>query len=481
MRKLLRGLGIGLTLVLWTLLLVVVIGGVALVSTGIPHNGAGMTAKTVCSSVFVGGRDVPTQDLLDSDVIAADPLLGVVSATVDTEQRTVTGRFLGVVSRQAAFLGERGCVLDAEADPSTVPYVARGTRAGAWPEGDQATAVPPAEADMAALEAVIDGAFADAGDPAGQNTRGIAVVKDGELIASRESPVLPPGAALHGWSMTKTIASMLAVKRFDEVGLDIETPVVDAFPAGREPEWVADWRADERAGIAVADLLFMRAGLELDESYAATGDVVQMLYGQPDMAAFGAAAPAEYPAGTYWEYLSPVSNILAEVVRAQFATDAEYWAYPRAVLFEPLGLHAGALETDTSGTWVASSYQWGTTTDWARLGQLMLDGGRWQGEQILPESWATLATTPAVPDGEGHGYGAQTYMLADPVGGECREYPGVPAGTLAMEGHWGQVVAAIPSLDAVIVRLGWTFDGDQFDGCQFISDVAATLAVQPAA
>jgi hypothetical protein len=44
-----------------------------------------------------------------------------------------------------------------------------------------------------------------------------------------------------------------------------------------------------------------------------------------------------------------------------------------------------------------------------------------------------------------------------------------------MEGHWGQLVAMIPSQNAVIVRLGWTFESDQFDACRFIADVAAAL------
>jgi hypothetical protein len=44
-----------------------------------------------------------------------------------------------------------------------------------------------------------------------------------------------------------------------------------------------------------------------------------------------------------------------------------------------------------------------------------------------------------------------------------------------MEGHWGQIIAAVPSRDAVIVRLGWTFNSGQFDGCQLVSDVLAAL------
>jgi hypothetical protein len=80
-----------------------------------------------------------------------------------------------------------------------------------------------------------------------------------------------------------------------------------------------------------------------------------------------------------------------------------------------------------------------------------------------------------MPDGEGHGYGAQTWMLGDPIGGECKDYPGEPEDTMAMEGHWGQLVAMIPSRNAQVVRLGWTFESDQYDMCQLISDALAAL------
>ena len=59
-------------------------------------------------------------------------------------------------------------------------------------------------------------------------------------------------------------------------------------------------------------------------------------------------------------------------------------------------------------------------------------------------------------------------------GGECATTPDYPKDALLMEGHYGQVVAMIPSKDAVIVRLGWSVDAD-FDGCEFVADVTKTL------
>jgi CubicO group peptidase (beta-lactamase class C family) len=462
-------------LALVVVLLAVVIGG--LLWFRIPQNAAGVVAQTVCSAAFVSGRDEPVDQLIASDVAPQSPVLGVVSASIDHDKHTVTAKFLGVISRTAALQTRRGCVLDGDPDPSAKPYVPAAADPAPWPTGDApvaSSALSGLGVDKSMLDAILDKAFADSGDPDGVNARGVAVVQGGKLLVLRDGTGIAPNTALHGWSMTKTVTAMLAWKKFSEIGLDISEPVVKAFPAGRAPSWVADWQKDDRKNITVADLLFMRDGLALDEGYGPTGDVVQMLYGEPDMSAWAAGHPLDGTPGSSWEYLSATANILSAVTRAQFATDQEYVDYSYDTLFKPIGVTTATLSTDASGTWVGSSYLWASTADWARLGQLMLKDGSWNGTQVFKPGWVALAATPAVPSGEGHGYGAQTWLPGQPVGGECASTPGYPKDTLLMEGHWGQVVAMVPSKDAVIVRLGWSIDTD-FDGCRFVADVAAAL------
>jgi CubicO group peptidase (beta-lactamase class C family) len=462
-------LGIGLVL---GLLVAVVVG--ALLWFGIPAKASAMAAKTVCSAAFVAGRPT-SNDLFTEDVLPATGILAVVSTDIDEQARTVTARFLGTFPRTAALATDRGCVVGLAADPTAEPHVPDPDPAP-WPRGD--AALPESEwGDEvdARLRSVVGAAMVGAGDAAAANTRGIAVVHDGRLLVAEAPAGFPADTGLHGWSMTKTLTGMLFWKLAQDRGIDLETPVVDAFPAGREPAWVADWRTDERAGITVADLLFMRDGLDNTEDYAITGDVPQMLYGEADMATWAADRPSAAPPGERWLYLSATTNILAAVARAQFDSDAEYWAYPRTALFEPVGAQSARIETDTVGTWVGSSYGWASATDWARLGQLMMDDGRWRGRAVLPPGWLELAGTPSMPDGEGHGYGAQTWLPGDPIGGECRGTAGVPEDTLSMEGHWGQLVAMVPSRDAVVVRMGWTVVDDGFDSCAFLADVLATL------
>jgi CubicO group peptidase (beta-lactamase class C family) len=362
-------------------------------------------------------------------------------------------------------------------DPTAKPYVPAAPDTAPWPTGDApvaATELTTLGVDTTKLNALLDTAFADSGDPNGVNARGVAVVQGGKLLVLRDGTGIAPNTALHGWSMSKTVAAMLAWKKFSENGLDIDQPVVTAFPAGRAPSWVADWAKDDRKSITVADLLFMRDGLAIGEGYGPTGDVVQMLYGEPDMSAWAAQHPLDGTPGSSWEYLSATANILSAVTRAQFATDQEYVDFSYDSLFTPIGVTTATLQTDASGTWVGSSYLWASTADWARLGQLMLKDGSWNGARVFTPGWVALAGTPAVATGEGHGYGAQTWLPGQPDGGECATTPGYPKDTLLMEGHWGQVVAMVPSKDAVIVRLGWSIDAD-FDGCRFVADLAATL------
>ncbi len=467
------------TLVILVSLVVVLIAvafGVAL-SLHIPQNAAGLAAKTVCSTRFVAGRTDSGQTLMDQDVLPASTALGVVSTTIDEDNKTVTARFLGVVSRRAALLDQRGCVLDAEPQPSAKAFAPAPPRADPWPAGDATVPVADwgAGVDAAALQKVVDAAFVGAGDPSLANARGVAVVHGGRLIVAKDAPGFATGTPLHGWSMTKTVAAMMLWKKAHEDGLDLNTPVVDAFKPGRRPAWVAQWTQDDRKKITVADLLYMRDGLDNKESYSVTGDVVHMLYGEGDMSGWAAGHPAAHPAGTYWNYLSASANILAAVARGQFTTDQEYWDYTKSALLDPIGANSATLETDTAGTQVGSSYLWADIRDWARLGELMLKDGQWGGSAVLPPGWLTYATTASLAQGDGHGYGAQTWLIGDPQAGECRGYPGVPADAIAMEGHWGQIVAMVPSRDAVIVRLGWTFDDTEFDECKLVSDVLAAL------
>ena len=457
-------------------LVLLVIASAALLYFAIPRNAAGMAAKGVCSAAFVAGR--PWQKLLAQDVLPASPVLGLISIDVDETARSVTARFAGLFGRTAVLLAQRGCVLDAA--PSTAPIApapqARAQNEQPWPLGEAAVPVAQwgADVDTPALQAALDQAFVGAGDPSGANARGLAVVHKGRLLALRSAPGFAVDTPLHGWSMSKTVTGMLLHKLAADTQLSLDSPVVSAFAPGREPAWVAIWRGDGRKSILVSDLLYMRDGLASTEDYQPWGSVPQMLWGHADVAAYAAAAALQAAPGTRWRYLSATANLLAGVARGRFKNDADYWSYPSKALFEPIGARSAVLESDSAGNWVGSSYVWASAADWARLGQLMLSDGRWGDSQVLPPGWLKKAAIHSTAQDEGQGYGAMTWRIGDPQAGSCKNY-GLPPDTLAMIGHWGQIIAMAPSRQTVIVRLGWTFKRSAFDNCALVAQVLKAL------
>lgn len=471
------------------------LGALFLWVSDMPRNVAGMAAHTVCSGTFVAGR--PWADVRRDDLLAAAVSFTVVGVEVDELRRRVVARFPGGVERGAREVDGRGCVLEplgtesnagsARAQPDReIAAGAERSPAGPgsadpdvpWPDG---TATLPAgrwppEVDALRLQAVAQAHMAGAGDPKDSNARALSVVYRNRLLVDRHGPGFDAATPLHGWSMSKTVVGMLADRLAAEQHIALSRPVVDWLGNGpRAPSWAEAWRADARSRITVEDLLYMRDGLDHEEDYKPWSAVPTMLYGQDDIAGYAAQERSEDRPGRRWRYSSFASNLLARVVRARFDSDEAYWRYPAQAVFGPIGARTALLETDTDGTWIASSYLWASSGDWARIGQLLLADGRWGDRQVLPPGVLARISTPSRPEGPGRGYGAQAWRVGDRQAGACRLWPGVPEDTIAMTGHWGQLVAIVPSREAVIVRLGWTVAPDRFAPCRLIADIVAAL------
>ncbi len=165
------------------------------------------------------------------------------------------------------------------------------------------------------------------------------------------------------------------------------------------------------------------------------------------------------------------TNIINRIVRDQVGgTLAEVYNFSRQRLFNKLSMHSFLIEPDPSGSFVGSSYGFGTARDWARFGLFTKNDGVWDGERILPEGWMKYSTTPTpmAPKGE---FGAQYWLNAgiksDPT---QNVFPSLPNDLYYMGGFNGQIVAVIPSRDVVVVRLGVTLD-DSFNREDFIKQV----------
>jgi CubicO group peptidase (beta-lactamase class C family) len=444
---------------------------------GIPATAAGLAAKNVCSGVFVAGR--PSTEVLASDVLPASPLLLLVHVSVDETRQLVRGRMLWSAERTAMLLPRLGCVLDPRpelvasaggAAAAAVDKTVRATAAAASMPGTDWRGI-----DRPAIGAAVDEAFRDRDDASGRNTRAVVILHRGRLVAERYGVGFDSATPQLGWSMSKTVLGLLLYMKLEEQKRDASVRAVDWVMPQRRPDWLREWERDERASIRVADLLFMRDGLDHREGYEPWSAVPRMLWGVADVPAYAGSAAAEAPAGQRFRYLSATTNILSRMLRAQFDTDHDYWDYPSQALFKPIGATSAVLEADASGTFIASSYLWATPRDWARIGQVLLEDGLADGRRIFAQGWQRFAGTPPPSDDPAAmGYGAHVW-LPGAGGSSCGPEHGLPADTFLLTGHWGQLAAVIPSREAVIVRLGMTLERNAFDRCAFLRSVVRAL------
>ena len=105
-----------------------------------------------------------------------------------------------------------------------------------------------------------------------------------------------------------------------------------------------------------------------------------------------------------------------------------------------------------------------TARDWARFALLLLQGGRWQGREILPRAYVAMMSEPVPASGGQYGRGQVWLWGSDAVtpGVNPDKAFGIPADAYWMEGHDGQSIAMVPSRDLIVVRLGLTPDRDYF-------------------
>jgi CubicO group peptidase (beta-lactamase class C family) len=432
--------------------------GAALLAWGVyqlriyPQVGAGYRAKVVCTALFGSGR--PLDEHLTSQ-IADDAylILRPFAVQVDRTERRVTASLFGFFPRTAVHRDGLGATLLAGAPAAALgPAPAIVTRqAGNWPSA----------AGAPALLRVVDAAFEEPNPRRLRRTYAVLVVHEGRIVAERYACGITASTPMPGWSMTKSVLNAL-------VGILVAEGRLRLDQRELRPEWRAP---DPRSAITLEDLLRMRTGLRFSEAYGNPwSNVLRMLYRSHDMAACAAQSSLGAAPGSAWQYSSGTTNLLSSVVRRTVG-DSGYHAWPRRALFDRLGMDSAVMEPDGAGTFVCSSYMLATARDWARLGQLFVDGGRANGAQILDPEWIRFSTTPT-PQSPDSRFGAHWWLkLNEDIGGGPAGWSRIAPDAFFAVGHEAQTLTVIPSKGLVIVRLGASIHIDAWNQARFVADV----------
>jgi CubicO group peptidase (beta-lactamase class C family) len=315
-------------------------------------------------------------------------------------------------------------------------------RPAASPEADSPAAVPGDEwevvapedhdIDAASLEGARDYAFAD-----GMNTQGVVVVHDGVIVAEWYADGAAEDSWAASWSMAKSFTSAL-------VGIAIEDGLI---PGVDEPmtTWFPEWVGSPRETVTLRDVLQMSSGLDWVEDYdpaaLAESDIIHQVVGEADQLGYAASQPSAHEPGSVWNYSSGDTMLLSGVL--QQVTGMPVDEYARQEIFDPLGMEQAEWWRDSRGHTLTYCCLDTTSRNFARFGLLYERQGTWGDDELVPEDWVADSLEPAAAsDGE---YGYQWWL----EGGE-----GLPDDTFAAEGHDGQFIYVIPSLDLVVVRNG---------------------------
>ena len=427
----------------------------------------GMAAKTMCSCVFVAGR---TPESVAQKELQVFPGLANLPLEVNFQDSSVTARMLFRTTK-AIFRKGLGCTLLAEAPESAVrsqrfntydePYPDQDTIP--WPSGNLHAFTVTTSIDREKVERAVQEAFTEKDPDNPVHTHAVVVVYRGKIIAEKYADGFDANAVMTGWSMTKSLTNALVGILVREGKLELSSPAP-----------VKAWRGDDRKNITLNHLLQASSGLSWSESYFLPGaDFHNMFILSDDKAGYAASRRLEYPPGAFFEYSSGTTNILSRIIRETVGED-RYHRFPHEALFSRIGMYHTLMESDASGTFVASSYGYGTARDWARLGLLFLHDGVWNGERILPEGWVKYSITPA-PAAKRREYGAHVWLNLGAADNPANAIvPGIPGEAILFQGFEDNYVVIIPSRELVVVRLGVTHN-DLFRLDQLVTGILGAL------
>jgi CubicO group peptidase (beta-lactamase class C family) len=406
---------------------------------------------------------------------AIEPMLSpagfLFSHTVDREHAQVTARVAGVAESRAVYRAPLGCVLVHGALPPPVQIAAGSAAASLLPPIAKREVV---EATDPSLKSALARAFVEPDSAPHRWTKAVVVVHNGHVLAERYAPGFGVDTPMAGWSATKSVTNALLGILVQQGRLKMDEPAPIAAWAGA---------ADPRHAITPNHLLRMTGGLDIGQSLT-SGPLSmfdpsgQMLFVEPDMAAFAERAPVNAAPGEKWNYTDANTLLRSRIVREQAGGDAaSVVAFMHRELFDRLGMEHVTMELDASGTAIGSSHMLASARDWARLGMLYLDDGIVGGVRVLPHGWVDYSATQT-RGSEMFGYGAGFWTnRGQGTAANWRVSNGMPADSFMALGNFGQYVVIIPSKRLVIVRLGNSHlpRGDMQMMARLVADVVAAV------
>lgn len=288
----------------------------------------------------------------------------------------------------------------------------------------------------AAAEPALEHALARWDGDARADLKAVVVLRDGDVVAERYYNGADAQSLHDIRSAGKSVTALLAGIAADQGRLRFDQPAARCLPATR---------GKALAGVRVGDLLSMRSGLAADDEDAQSPGNEDRLDEAADPVAFALSVPRREPPATRYAYNSLTAYLAGLCVEG--ATGQPLDAFARERLFAPLGIVDWRWQRDAGGHAKGQGNLSLRAGDFARIGQMALDGGRWQGREILRADTLSAILAPRVRiadvDPYADEYGWFWYRRTQRVGG--REFEVAFA-----SGNGGNKLYLVPALRMVV-------------------------------
>ncbi|MEQ1877167.1 MAG: serine hydrolase [Bdellovibrionia bacterium] len=265
------------------------------------------------------------------------------------------------------------------------------------------------------------------------NSRSLLVVRNGVLVREAYLHGHRAEATINVMSVSKSILSALyGIAWKENIVPDFNRPISLDLPA----DYFTDGDDPRKKQITYANLLTMSGGLMWNED---SSDFMTNWIMSPTLAKWPLEQPMVSTPGTAWNYSTGLTHLAARLLATK--TTPDLYDFAKVKLFDKMGVKLGRWDHDAEGFKNGGSNMYLKARDMARFGQMYLNNGVLDGQQIVDPLWVKITTATLFQTGlPGRGYGG--WWWTETMGG----HPGYFA-----LGFGGQYIAVFPTLKLVVV------------------------------
>lgn len=292
-------------------------------------------------------------------------------------------------------------------------------------------------------------------------TNALLVMKDGKIVSEIYRNNSDERTRFIGWSMTKSITSILIGCAISERRIkSLDDPITQYLP---------ELKGGGYDGVTIRQIMQMRSGVDYEERYdfdkpgtAAKNHVAALVKNVARFADAARTIKRIHPPGEVFQYKTLDTAVLGWLIE-RVSGGSTVAAYTAQRLWEPLGAEQPGFyimdgQPGTGREFSGAGFN-ATLRDFARIGQMMLNGGQANGHQIVSPDWVKQSTT-------GQGYGLQWWLLGD-------------QGAYSAIGLQGQFIYVDPRSRTVVVKISYFPPGDEVAAKETTAFLEAASAWTP--